>query len=575
MWPRSCSRRSSTTKTGVAHAGRSGTTCLEAGTRTTADVNKGLFARAAKGEQDLCPRAPQGKFAQAAKTHDDAEGRWKEGGTGSNPRSTRRTGRPTSPSSPPPCTTAVATDCARAVADPLHGAVDVTSMLFNKLVADCVIGVEGTLGESHGSGAAVSWGVRALAAAGAPLAAAQVMIRHNRATDLGKDATKDAHGVKVTVAGVGDVGATNTDREKVVDRHVGGTTAGALTMELRDVGETTAESKKGSVSAKKARLRPMLVAAVNAGDILPAHLRAGGSRLDNQNQAASAVSRKVTAPKMDKQAVTTAFGGGSIGFRGTEAMSVLANHSKMWPILNHYQQSAHAAVLGSLTKYAEELESNLAEAAALKAQLASAADETATRAEELAALESRRADIKAEMVKLATDEVNTSTEGELTTELPEKLKNAKNVFDALTKAMWPWVTGHDYDPARAKHGFKSEHRADPAKHHERVKVLCQALIDAGIDGTASYYLHHLVAHEADSRANLDKIYPGCSFSCQQSEHANKLFKQQAISLFYMLNGLKGNTDKTMCTCMIKDRILRLLCFCDAIPKKRGGGGLTD
>ena len=92
-------------KTGVAHAGCSGMTCLEAGTRITADINKALFARAAKGEQDLCPRAPQGKFAQAAKTHDDAEGRWKEGGgrgTGSNPRSMRHTGRPTSPSSAPP-----------------------------------------------------------------------------------------------------------------------------------------------------------------------------------------------------------------------------------------------------------------------------------------------------------------------------------------------------------------------------------------------------------------------------------------------------------------------------------------
>ena len=552
-------------------------TCLEAGTRTTADINKGLFARAAKGEKDLCPRAPQSKFVQAAKPHDDAEGRWKEGGGEGDWVKSKEYEAYKEANKPfigPPCMTAEATDCSRAVADPLHGAMDVVSLLFNKLVTDYVIGMEDTLGQSHGSGAAVSWGVRALAAAGAPLAAAQVMTRHNRATDLGKDTTKDAHGVKVTVAGVGDVGATNTDREKVVDQHVAGMTAGALTLELRDMGESSAESKKGSVSAKKARLRPMLVAAVGAGDILPAHLRAGGSRLDNQDQEASAVSRKVTAPKMDKQAVTTAFGGGSIGFRGTEAMAVLANHSKMWPILNHYQQSAHAAVMGSLTKHAEELESNLAEATALKAQLGSAADEAATCAEELAALESRRADIKAEMVKLATDEVNTSTEGELTTELPEKLKNAKkNVFDSLSKAMWPWVTGHDYDLARAKNGFKSEHRADPAKHHERVQVLCQALIDAGIDGTASYYLHHLVAHEAESRDNLDKMCPGCSFSCQQSEHANKLFKQQAISLFYMLNGLKGNADKTMHAYTIKDRILRLLCFCDAIPKKRGADRL--
>ena len=478
------------------------------------------------------------------------------------------------------------------MSDPLHATMDLVSQFFNKTVLDYVVAKEQELGETHGSGFVVSWTVQALRAAGAPLAAAQVRARHNAAAaaTLGKNTHRDAAGVATTTEGVGNVNAKMDVREveKVVDAHTSTMKKKELESEPVERGESRADAKKGGVSAQRRRLREHLAIAVRDGRIAAAHLQLGKSRLDSREADASALSRKVSAPKLSSKDVKAALGGGSIGFRGTEALSVLANHAKMWGHLGEHQHGAEDAVSEAMEEHAERLQEVMEEITAVEndvpTEVPAGGDEDAvvsaaeTAAGRLTELEVEKQELRDEMVKLAADMAATRTgpEGAVAAvELPEKLKLAMGVFDALATATWPWVTGHEFDPSRPKQGYRSEHRADPAQHGERVKPLCNALINAGLDGTASHHLHHLIAHEGQSRRNFDSTCPGCTFSCQGSEHANKLFKQQAMSLFYMLRGWRGDSDRTMFAYIMRDRMTRLLYFCDTIPKKRNPGKTID
>ena len=138
------------------------------------------------------------------------------------------------------------------------------------------------------------------------------------------------------------------------------------------------------------------------------------------------------------------------------------------------------------------------------------------------------------------------------------------------------VNGHEHDPDRPEEGCKSERAADPdpAKHQARVAPLCAALEAHGLDSNSSFYLHHLTAHEGDCRAALEAIHPGFAVSCQATEHANKLFKLQAVTLFFMLNGWRGDTSRTMFRFIMCDRARRMIYFIETVPKERAHGALV-
>jgi len=585
-------------KTTVAMLGCSGQVCTEGAARITAELNRKVIRDGYK-----CPRVTMQRLQEVRKLHNDAFDAWeKESGTGDG----RKVGWALSPqyqkfkeeNKPfvgPPGLSADLWDQdvvkAAAVADPLHAVMDLTSWVLNHTIIPYVVDAEVESQQQFGVGFAISCFVAAARSVGAGILASHARQRYNAAvTQKSAQFTKDRHGVATSTDGVGEAPKlTARDHNSIVDRYVreemkNMVGKGMVNEELADLGDP--KPKTGAAGDKRRRLTILLLAAVKSNAVPLAQLQQGRPRLNTEAAQAEAVTRSVKGARLSKTEIKEAVGK-NLKLQGKEAMSVLRGHRKMIAYISDYQRGAVSAATAGMQQCSERLTEITSEISGLtdrgleaaeggeaEANAAGVADALADRLTELMDEEK---EVREEMVSIAAD-LNTAqpTDAGGPIGLPEALLKAQTLFSGLCKAVWPMVNGHEYDPDRPEEGCKSERAADPdpAKHQARVAPLCAALEAHGLDSNSSFYLHHLIAHEGDCRAALEAIYPGFAVSCQATEHANKLFKLQAITLFFMLNGWRGDTSRTMFRFIMCDRARRMIYFIETVPKERVHGALV-